>query len=536
VRAWRLAVGVLVIVLALGPALPAHAGAPLHLWVDEDYCSTCSNGAHVWNVDAFSTISAALRAAAPGATVHVAPGSYYEDVRIAQPVRLLATGPGVILSPRRAQVTVAVAANGVTVDGLEVAGGSQAAILVTGPDFQREPIRDVTIRGCTVRGGLFGIAVNIDLAWNYGTLPAEMVEISDNTVSGCTRAIYVYNAEAEITRNDVSQLAPEGIGIYSSQGSVSHIVANTVRADAPHNRAIYILDNQGTVVDRNSLVGTADVLTPTTAITLDGYDDLVLSNNRVDGFYWGTHAYTGGTARVERNSFHNTAAWAISFGTAITTTQVTIADNLISGSYWGLRLDDDSGYGLQAAVYGNSFSNNVIGVQLASSVTGDEVALHGNAFCGNLSAGLRSEAEAPIDARENWWGANSGPGPAGSGDQVKGVGTISVSPWVRLSASATSAGEGRTRIVATLASDHYRLGDYPLVFSTTQGTFISSADTTCSVPTEADGTAQVTLTLAQGQGATVYVGSSCGPVLSLSVPQGAQGPSLPLLRSKSMPQ
>lgn len=526
-RAWRLAAGILLVALNLWPALPAHAQAPLQLWVDDDYCSTCRNGGHAWGIDAFPTISAALRAAVPGATVRVAPGLYQEDVLISQPVRLVATGPGVVLSPRHADVTVTVAANSVTIDGLEVTAGTQAGILVMGPDFQRVPIRDITIRGNSVRSGLFGIAVNIDPAWNYGTLPAGSIEISHNSVSGCTRAIYVYNAQAEIHSNAVSELAPEGIGIYSSQRSVSRIIENTVHAGSPNSRAICVLDNQGTLIDGNLLVGTANVLTPTTAITLYGFEDLVVRGNRVDGFYWGTTAYTGGTARMEGNQFYNTAAWAISFGTTITTTRVTIANNLISGSYWGLRLDDDGGYGLQAAVQGNSFSNNVVGVQLASSVSGDEVAIHGNAFCGNLNAGLQSEAEAPIDATENWWGANDGPRPDGSGDRVRGLGTISVSPWMRLSASATTVSDGVTRILATLASERYRLSGASLAFTTTEGAFAETQAATYTLRTDDNGQAQVTLTLDPEQRASVSIGSSCGPILSLSVPR--ESPKTPLL-------
>jgi len=527
VRAWRLAAAIVLVSLSLWPALPVHAGAPTDLWVNAQYCALCANGAHLWGVDAFATISSALRAAPPGATVHVAPGSYQEDLRIERPVRLVAATPGAVVAPRQSEVTITIAANDVTVEGLEVTGGSQAAILVVGPDFQREPIRNVTIRNNIVRGGLFGIAANIDAAWNYGILPADGVEISGNSVSGCTRAIYVYNARAEITHNSVSQLVPEGIGIYSSQGSVSRIAANDLFVDSPNSRGIYILDNQGTLVDGNSLVGTTDVLTPTTAIALYQFDDLVLSNNRVEGFYWGADACTGGTARVERNSFHNTAAWAISFGTAITTTDVSIVDNTIRGSYWGLRLDDDGGYGLQATVRGNSFTDNVVGVQLASSVAGDQVAVHGNAFCRNLNAALRSESEAPLDASENWWGSNDGPGPMGSGDLVKGAATISVSPWMRLSATATADGEGQARIVATLASAHYRLAGRELLLTTTRGVFAESEGTTYSTVTDADGQAQATLSLRPGERASISIGSACGPILSLSVSQSA--PSLPLL-------
>ncbi|HOG45050.1 MAG TPA: hypothetical protein PLJ35_10580 [Anaerolineae bacterium] len=516
-KAWRLAVGVLLVTLFLWPALPAYAATPVQVWVDDGYCSACGNDGHVWNSDAFATISAALRAVAAGGTVHVYPGTYREDVSIAKPVRLVAEGPGVQLAPRLAEVTVLVAANDVSIEGLEVTGGKQAAILAVGPDFQRQPMRNITVRGTIVRGGLFGIAMNIDAAWNYGTLAASGIEISGNAVSGCTRAIYVYNAQAAISGNSVSGLAPEGIGIYSSQGAVSQIKGNTVLVNSPNGRAIYILDNQGTLIDGNSLVGATDVLTPTTAIALYGFGDLVLSNNAILGFYWGTNAYTGGTARIERNSFQNTAAWAISFGSAITTTQVSILDNTIRGSYWGLRLDDDGGNGLQATVRGNDLSDNVVGVQLASSVRSQQVRLAGNAISGNLSAGLRNESEAPIIAGDNWWGTNDGPQPAGSGDRIESVGSVTASPWVRLQASTGSDGSGQTTVTATLASLLYRLSGRSLTFSTTRGTFANSS-TTWTATTDSNGEARAVLTLPAGQAGSVTISSARGPVLTISVP------------------
>ncbi len=515
-KAWRWAAIVLVVALLLWPALPVSAAAPRQVWVDDNYCSSCANDGHVWNTEAFFTISAALRAVGPGGVVHVYPGRYQEDVRITQPVSLTAAGPGVTLSPRLAEVTVTVAANDVIIEGLEINGSKQAAILALGPDFQREPIRNITVRNTIVRGGVFGIAANIDAAWNYGTLNASGIEMSGNAVSGCTRALYVYNAQAQISGNSVSQLAPEGIGIYASQGSTAHITNNLVQVDARDGRAIYILDNVGTVVDGNSLVGTTDVLTPTTAITLYGFGDLVLSNNSVQGFYWGTNAYTGGTARVVRNTFQGTAAWAMSFGSTITTSQITIADNVVRGSYWGLRLDDEGGNGLQAAVQGNAFSDNVVGVQLGASVQRGQVQLEGNAICGNVSAGLRNESETLVEATDNWWGANDGPGPAGSGDRIEGVGTVVASPWVRLRAATRVASDGQATISAVLAGERYRLSGRSLAFSTDKGTFVGGS-TTAMANTDANGEAQAVLALPSGQTARVTISSACGPALRITV-------------------
>ena len=527
-RVCRLAAGILSIFLALGPVVSVHAQGPTQVWVDDDYCPSCANDGHAWGKTSFASISAALEAVAAGGTVHVLPGHYEEDLRIQKPCALLGEGTSPpVLAPRLADVTLTIAANDVTVQGLEVWGGQQAAILILGPDFQREPARRVAVRQNVVRGGRFGVAANIDPLWSYGQVPATDLVISDNTVSGCTRAIYVYNAQAEISHNTVSELAPEGIGIYSSEGSQANIRDNRVDVQAPDGRAIYILDNQGTFVDGNMLVGATDILTPTTAFALYGYTDLVLSNNTVQGFYWGTSAYTGGTARIVGNTFRDTVAWALSLGTAVTTTQVLIADNLIRGSYWGLKLDDDGGYGLQAIVEGNTFTDNVVGILLASSVQDGQVQVHGNSICGNLAAGLRNESQAPVDATDNWWGANDGPKPEGLGDRVEGIGGALTNPWVRLETWTRLLADGRVAIVADLKSVRYRLRNQHLTFSTDRGAFevpASIGKASASLQSQPkvtlsplDNQAEATLLPLHGNTAHVTVSSDCGQGVTISV-------------------
>lgn len=514
-KAWRLAVTALLIALAAASALPAGAQGSLHVWVDDDYCPSCPNGGHRWQVDAFSSIAPAMQAVSSGGTVHLLPGRYEESVTVDRPCTLTGHGPGrAVIGPGQGTVTLLVAANDVTIEGVEVAGGEQAALLVLGPDFQRQPIRGVTVRQSTVRGGYFGIAVNIDPQWNYGQLPASEVEITGNSVSGCTRAIYVYNAQAEISANDVAGLAPGGIGIYSSQGSTSRITANTVRVEAANGRAVYVLDNQGTVVDGNTLLGATDVLTPTTAFALYGYTDLVLSNNAVHGFYWGTNAYTGGSARIAGNTFRDAVAWALNLGTAVTTTQVLIQDNVIRGSYWGVRLDDDARYGLTATVDGNTLTDNVVGIRLAASVRKGQVTIRGNAICQNLAAGLRNESAALVDASDNWWGANDGPRLSGSGDRVEGA--VAVEPWARLGASARTLLDGRVLITARLGSDRYPLRGRYLSFTTDAGAFLETAGLGHTALTDWRGEATATLRPLQGETARVTVSNGCGAPVTLT--------------------
>ena len=531
-KAWRLGLttGVLLISLFLWPHPLARAAGRGEIWVDDNYCPTCANDGHTWGSNAFSSISRGIDAVAPGGIVHVLPGRYVDDVRIDRPCTLSADRLGAQLAPRLGDATLTVAANNVTVKGLEVTGGKQAAILIVGPAFQNDPIHDVAIRDNTVRGGYFGIAANIDAARNYGKLPAAGLQINDNTVMGCTRAVYVYNARAEIVGNAISDLGAEGIGIYSSQDSTSTIRDNRVNVDAVDACAVYILDNWATSVDGNILVGSTDILTPTTAFTLYGYQDLLLANNTVDGFYWGASACTGGSARIFGNTFRNAAAWALNLGAPVTTTLVTIEDNIISGSYWGLKLDDDAGWGLQAKVMDNTFSDNIIGVQLAASVQEGQAELHGNTFCGNLVAGLRNESEARIDASDNWWGASDGPRPYGSGDLVEDAGRVQVAPWARIAVSTRPVGDGRVVVTGALKGSRYDVPSRPLTFTVEGGVFVDPAGASHSLRAPARGEtafvvtvpalageAQVTVAGRRGEVMRVTVRDGCGPGVSVSV-------------------
>ncbi len=542
-KAWRLVAGAVLVLLSLWPALPAYAQGPQQVWVDDGYCASCSNDGHTWGIDAFSTISAGARAVASGGTVYVRPGRYRDDLYISRPCSIVAEGSGsAVLAPRMADATITVAANDVTIQGLEVVDSFQAAILIVGPRFQREAIRNVTVQGNVIRGGYSGVAVNVappqptfgllptitpDIAansrtpWEYGLLTGKDVRIANNTISACKRAVYIYNTEAEISGNSVGGLLADGIGIYASQGSVARIKANTVQVDAPNAHGIYILENQGSQIEGNTLVGSTEVLTPTTGLALSGYQNLLISNNSVQGFYSGMAAYTGGSARITRNTFDGALGASLSIGTAITTTNVTIEDNSFRGAYLGLLLADDGEYGLQAAVRGNLFDDNVTGITIDSSVREDQVSIHGNIVYGNIVAGLRNESEATIDAASNWWGANDGPKPYGRGDRAEGVGPILTDPWLRLQATTRVQPDGQVVIKATLGNGRYYLQDQSLTFHTDRGAFVETDSANRTVRTGPSGEAEATLYPLNGSTANVTISSRYGQGMTLSIPSSS---------------
>jgi len=85
--------GILALLLLAGGL--AVRAAPGEVWVDGRWNGPANCGGHTWQVDAFPTIHAALKAAAPGGVVTVAPGRYIERLTIVKSVILRGPGAGV---------------------------------------------------------------------------------------------------------------------------------------------------------------------------------------------------------------------------------------------------------------------------------------------------------------------------------------------------------------------------------------------------------------------------------------------------------
>jgi hypothetical protein len=152
-----------------------------------------------------------------------------------------------------------------------------------------------------------------------------------------------------------------------------------------------------------------------------------------------------------------------------------------------------------------------------------------NRIAGNATAGMTSDAAEPVDATDNWWGCNEGPGQPGC-DAITGTGTVDADPWLifGLSANPTSilTGGQTSRLDADLLSNSdfgfagtgFPQGT-PVDFATTLGTVTSPVGTGGSIATSTlasgsqAGTADVTATL-DGETASVQVSIADPPPAS----------------------
>ena len=81
--------------VAIGLPSPVLAVSPSEVWVDDDYWSGGSNDGHTWGWDAFDKIQDGINAVASPGTVHVAAGTYYENITLKNGVEVLGAGAGV---------------------------------------------------------------------------------------------------------------------------------------------------------------------------------------------------------------------------------------------------------------------------------------------------------------------------------------------------------------------------------------------------------------------------------------------------------
>jgi parallel beta-helix repeat protein len=64
------------------------------IWVDDDYWDGGENDGHTWGIDAFDNIGAGIYMAEYGITVHVAAGTYLENITLKNGVALIGAGAG----------------------------------------------------------------------------------------------------------------------------------------------------------------------------------------------------------------------------------------------------------------------------------------------------------------------------------------------------------------------------------------------------------------------------------------------------------
>ena len=352
----------------------SQASRAATLVVDDDHvqCPTA----------AYSSIQAAVTAAAPGDTIKVCRGTYVENVTVPKTLRLLGAQAGNSYTGRTFP-----SPNESTVTG---------SFTITAPF--------VTIDGFSITNPLAGFGILVKTPGDNAVLTNNIIyQIGNVNFSPNTTAIYLeYGPDrVSVVRNLIStvQSVPSAQGILIGDSTSSNPSLNILVSG---NRIEKILSTRGAYgiqVNNGS----------STAATATGYTTVAILCNNIDSL---------------------TGAWAHAIGLEGPTPNVVVAGNSISNlvapstDKIAVFFQDNPSFST-GHVNLNNFDLTVAEYGIAVDPTLRDAAGHA---AGTLSGG-------PVDGTRNWWGNSSGPGPVGPGTGAKVSPLVSYTPWLRSRAS-----------------------------------------------------------------------------------------------------
>ena len=367
------------------------------------------------------TIQRTVDVACPGEVVHVAAGTYTEQVTIGKSLTVIGAGaslttvkaPGVLSGDLNHQNVVTIEGTGVSVDlgGVTVAGpgpsgcGSiQAGVMVrNGADAAIHDNTIADIRDNPLSGCQNGRAI---LIGDHG-LPSTSATatISNNTVVGYQKnGVDLRNGGtfATISNNTITGagatplIAQNGVVVV---GAAAAVLGNTVGGNecnhpscgadvftGDQSTGILVLDPDAAVQVANNDVSSNDigVYSAAPSTTISGNE---LSGNR----YYGV-VLDEGNANVTFNQIDggNVGVAVVSFTGSSANSSGILTCNRISGAGVGVSLID-----------GNGSDSNI-----------PTLTAHTNAIDGN-GAGINNTTATSVDAKNNWWGCVTGPNTGG---------------------------------------------------------------------------------------------------------------------------
>ncbi|MCW2979922.1 MAG: Ig domain protein group 1 domain protein [Solirubrobacterales bacterium] len=481
-----------------------------------------------------ATIQHAIAEASAGDTVQVAPGTYPENLTISKSLTLIGPNAGIDPNqgPRGPEATidggntgvaaVTPQAGGVTVEGFTVSTstpGVGAPIRTVGDDIDRLTIADDIIEGgegaITLQAGGEGIAIEhnsiagIGYDIYLGDAAYADLTIAGNVIADPVTYYGIFNSGAgTIAGLQMSGNAIEAASDIGADTSAAAVTGNTIDTESPGEAGLQI-DLHESTVSGNSFEGNGT----TGCLQLFGSQYGLVPSTEVS---------------VTENSFEGCNPYAIQLSPEVEA--IEISGNTISDSYDGIDTRALSNWNVDG-----------LGIEIA-----------GNSITGSTHMGVDNTVEGTLDASDNWWGCNGGPGV--SGCDTVGTG-VEAAPYVVLtgSASASELGFGASAVVIAAAdtdSNGAVVGGVPGIvtfgsqlgtFSTPAATLASGVGSTFTAGFEA-GSAGITVGLDGEQVPVPLTIAGPPPVISTptptpatSTPAPAPAPSEPAVESSSKP-
>ncbi len=418
---------VLTVSLMLVPATPVSAATPIYV---DGVNGDDGNSGTSW-AEAKATIIAGISVVDSGGTVYVAVGTYNETVTIGKSLTLTgdpgdsAAGPGPnapILDGNGvvgSAITIAGGVSNVTIEGFEIhnyrnrtlgaswtTGGIGSAILA----WNSTAINNVTIRDNDMH----------DLGWSAVLVGNEGQALHDNWLveNNVVEDWAAYAIELTNTKNSnvIGNEITGGTGILGESGDNSQdaiVIQTQIHTGSG-------LTNTSITVDHNNINGPLtragiEILAWDSTNSLTAVlNNITVSNNSV-----------GGAAR---------GIYVLSVLTNADISNLSINGNVLDGNADGIQIRD-----LWGGTHGSiTISQNQIinstgassGVHLRSGTSAASITVNYNHIVGNANYGINNEGSGTLDAKYNWWGDCSGPGPVGPGTGDSVSANVDYDPWL----------------------------------------------------------------------------------------------------------
>jgi hypothetical protein len=320
----------------------------------------------------YTSIQAAVDAAAPGDTVNVCSGTYSETVTVTKRLTLRGAQAGV---DARSAMRTGLPATESVVNGTASGLTRTTAFVVTASE--------VTIDGFTVQDATNTNVFGAGVMMGAGTSGTQFLNnIVQNNIVGVFLAnqspVLQTVIRGNLFRNNNQPGLATGIGIYTDQFLSGGTLTNVL-------------------IDSNTFFGHNDSGITLSSTEPGSQSQVTMSNNEFEtngralvAFYLSSSQFTGNTVR--NSTFVNSAAIRLFDGI----TGFTISCNELSG-------------GVARAIR--------VGAVIEPEPKSHDVFINNNNISGYAGAGLEVDTGAytgGLDAENNWWGSSTGPTHAGN--------------------------------------------------------------------------------------------------------------------------
>lgn len=374
----------------------------------------------------FTTISAAVTAAAVSDVIAIAPGTYHESVTITKPLSLVGSDGAIIDATGLLR--------GIFVDGLSAPGLN--AVHISGLKVQNANLEGILVANSSNVTVASNTVLNNNKALVDGSC-TMLPSIEPGSAQDCGEGIHVMGANHSIVTLNTIQGNAGGILISDDTGATySNLISNNTVTDNPYACGITMASHvpapiSGSQVPlgvyRNTVVGNrskhngygvgggSGIGIFASVPGAGSYQNVVVGNYVAENGHPGIsmHSHAPGQMLSDNMIVSNT----------VVNNGADTGDAATPGPT-GINL-----YSLLAnpgnIISGNSIQNESydVGVSVNSLVQ-----VQFNDLLGTQT-GLYHRGAGTVDATENWWGCSNGPTLAGSCSSISGTGVL-FNPWM----------------------------------------------------------------------------------------------------------